>query len=203
MPTIEDRLRDSGRTWREHVDAAAPQLIATQQNPRQSGHKRRIVLAAATVVAVAGVGIPVAVFVAHRAADHNTSRGGSAASCASPQLRLAGEQQRSEAAAARAGQVLTITGLAFLDVCKDTNHGPDPRPLKLDISLHGHGRTVLLQTVQACGSLGTFRTTVRIPADYPLGATTITTHTAGPPAEVAQGFTEGSPMQPIRLTIVK
>lgn len=198
MPTIEDRLRDTGSVWREHVDSAAPQRVPARPNQRHSGHKRRIVLAAAAVVAVVGVGIPVAGIVAHQAADHTTSRGGSAASCAGPRLRLAGEQQHSEAAIARAGQELTITGLAFLDSCKDTNHGPDPRPLKLDISLRGHGPTVLLRTVQARGSLGMFRTTVRIPDDYPLGATTITTHTAGPQPEAA----EGSPMQPIRLTIV-
>ncbi|GGB22287.1 hypothetical protein GCM10011492_10090 [Flexivirga endophytica] len=198
MPTIDDRLRDTGQAWREHVDAGAPQAIRPSTRARPSRHTRRTVLVAAAAVVVAGVGIPVAGVLARRAADHNGSSGGFAASCAGPQLQLAGEREHPGAAVVRAGQTLTVTGRFYLDSCQDTNHAPEPHPLTVGISLRGHGRTVLLRTVRAHGSLGTFRASVRIPADWPAGKTTLTTRTSGAQAAVAEGL----PRQPLKLTVV-
>lgn len=203
MPTIEERLRDTGRVWREHVDTTAAQESPSPGRFAPRHQKRRIVLIAASAVVVAGVGIPVAGVVAHRAADHNTSQGGSGASCAGPQLRVVakepGNTVTTTKASAHAGQDLTVVGRFYTDGCQDTNHAPTPHPLKVHISLRGHGRTVLLRTVQAHGELGTFRATVRIPAGYPLGATRLTTRTAGVQAKLA----EGSPIEPIRLSVVQ
>lgn len=205
MPTIEDRLRDTGRVWREHVDVTTPQptSIPTPAEPHSRSPKRRVVLVAAAAVAVAVIGVPVAGVIAHRAANHNTSRGGFAASCAGPQLRLVDttsfETKYTTPTLVHSGQSLTIYGRFYLDVCRDTNHALDPHPLTVDLSLRGHGRTVLLRTVRAHGELGTFRTTVRVPADYPLGTAKLTTRTSGPQAAAA----EGSPMEPITLTIAK
>lgn len=124
-------------------------------------------------------------------------------SCAGPQLQLAKDKTAETVAPAttsvRARQALTVTGRYYTDDCQDTNHAPTPHPLKVSIFLRGHGRTVLLRTVQAQGDLGTFRTTVRIPTDYPVGTTTLTTRTTGPQAERA----DGSPVEAVRLTVVK
>ncbi|MFC6704749.1 hypothetical protein [Flexivirga alba] len=199
MPTIEERLRDTGRVWREHVDAAAPQETSTPARSRRNGSRRRVVLVAAAAVVVAGVGVPVAGVLAHRAADHNQGQQGFAASCAGPQLRLVGEQKRSQISVARAGQELTVTGRFYLDGCQDNGGVGTPRPLTVILSLRGHNQTVRLRAVLARGELGTFRATVRIPADYPLGTAKLTTHTVGPQAELAAG----SPIEPILLTIVK
>lgn len=200
MPTIEERLRDTGRVWRDHVDSMATIGEHSKRAPaRGRAPKRRVVLIAAAAVVVAAA-VPVAGVLAHRGAQGGGG-GGIGASCAGPQLRLAGEPAHSRTPDVRVGQELTVTGHFFLDSCNDTNPQlhPAPRPLRVGISLRGHGRTVLLRTVQAHGELGTFRATVRIPAGYPVGTARLTTRTAGPQAKVAEGL----PSEPIRLTIVK
>jgi len=188
MPTIEDRLRDAGRVWRDHVDAARPADIPQPTAPHGRRRTRRMVLAAAAAAACVGVGIPVAGVLAHRAADHHATRGGVAASCAGPRLRL-DEQPRSGGFSTVRGQSLIVTGRFYLDRCNDTNAqlGPAPRPLTLTLILRHGSHVVHLRTVRAHGELGTFRTTVRIPADFPAGRATLTS--------------DVPPVGPVRLTV--
>jgi hypothetical protein len=74
MPTIEERLQDTGRLWREHVDTTTGQQGSPPSRFAPRGDKRRIILMAASAVVSAGVGIPVAGVLTHRAADHNISQ---------------------------------------------------------------------------------------------------------------------------------
>lgn len=199
MPTIEDRLRDTGRVWRDYVDATALQEHSTRTPTRGRAPKRRVVLIAAAAVVVAAA-VPVAGVLAHRGAEEGGG-GGIAASCAGPRLQLVGKQKDSQIAVAHAGQELTVTGRFFLDSCNDTNPqlNPTPRPLTLALTLRHGSHVVQLRTVHAHGELGTFRTAVRIPVDFPTGAAQLSTHTPGS----QRSWSAGAPMEPIRLTIVK
>ncbi|GAB3493995.1 hypothetical protein GCM10027572_22240 [Flexivirga lutea] len=200
MPTIEDRLRDAGQVWREQADSVAGEAIPTSRVAGRRRRTRRTALATAAAVACLGVGIPVAGVLVHRAAEHGTGRGGVAASCAGPQLRL-GEQPHSGSVPARRGQSLIVTGRFYLDSCNDTNPQlhPAPRPIAVALTLRHGSHVVRLGTVQAHGVLGTFRTTVRIPSGFPAGPATLTTRASGhQPSD-----TDQTPVEPVRLTIVK
>ncbi|MBB2893557.1 hypothetical protein [Flexivirga oryzae] len=170
MPTIEDRLRHTGEVWRDHVDAdGGRQPLRPRHAPATP---RRLALAAAAAVVVVGGGA-VAGFAIHNASHPGQGHGGIAASCAAPQVLLPGS--KTNLPVVHPGETVTVTGRYFLDTCNDTNPslGPAPKPVAAHLVLRHGTRTVRLGSVQSHGELGTFRTTIRIPTDFPTGRATL------------------------------
>ena len=172
MPTIEDRLRTTGEVWRAHVDTGDVRAPAHPRPPHAKPRRRVLLVTAAAGIAAAGV--VVAGIAIHNAAGQAGNNGGVSASCAGPRLLLPGSRPTTRTVV-RPGEELTVAGSYFLDGCNDTNPSlqPAPEPLTVRLSLHHGTQVVRLGSVHAHGELGTFRTTIRIPADFPAGPATL------------------------------
>ena len=170
MPTIEDRLRTTGEVWRAHVDTGDIRQPAPPRPPHAKP-RRRIALAAAAAAIV--VGGTAAGFAIHNATQPAGGTGGVSASCAGPQLLLPGS--KANLPVVHPGETVTVTGRYFLDTCNDTNPslGPAPKPVAAHLVLRHGTHTVRLGSVRTHGELGTFRTTIHIPADFPTGRATL------------------------------
>lgn len=171
MQAIEDRLRDAGQVWREHVDSTAAPLSEQPAAGRRTPSRRLVLAAAAAGVLVVG-GTAAAVAIHNASRPAGTSDGVSA-SCAAPQLRLVGAG-RTEPPVVTAGSEVTLAGRYYVDGCNDTGQHTASQPLTVTLLLLRGDSVAQLGKVQAHGELGTFRTTVRIPTDFPAGKARVT-----------------------------
>lgn len=185
MPTIEERLRTTGEVWRAHVDTGDVRAPAHPRSSRATPRRRIALVAAAAGIAAAGA---VAGIVIHNVSGQAGNHGGVSASCAAPQVLLPGSQANTRPIV-HPGEEVTVAGRYFLDGCNDTDPSlhPAPRPVAAHLVLRHGTHTARLGTIRTHGELGSFRTTVLIPGDFPTGPATL--------------VSEDPPSSPLKLTI--
>lgn len=110
-------------------------------------------------------------------------RGAEGGACAAPYLSIAdhsrdpwwtGRRHDPEPVPTlRPGQVLTLTGFAYMNGCKEFRRDPSATPMTVTIYLTGHGDRRSLAKATGAGEQGRFTVKVRIPQDFPTGTATL------------------------------
>ncbi|MFC8733666.1 hypothetical protein ACFT5B_14520 [Luteimicrobium sp. NPDC057192] len=185
MSTTDEKLREAGAAWRDHVDTEPRPALSHARPPASDrGGRRRLVrrrlLGAALPVAAVAV-IVGALVALDNPLDGGWTRG-SNASCVGPMIAVDGKPVDSsladpapQAKVVRQGQSLRVTGAYFVTDCYDTGQRGDPPPYgTVTLTLTAGAHATRLAAVHPDHD-GSFTTTVRIPADFPTGPAMLST----------------------------